>query len=279
MRHVEITGLVHAEAKPLYKALDLDDGDRFRERALHDGVRAVEDRLHEDGFFEARVTAREPAWNAATHQVDITVQVVEGPHTTVEFRDREALSEKALRERLTFADARIVDEVEVRASAEQLERAYRDNGYADAHVTGTLGGDAAERTVSFAIAQGPRVRVESITFEGAAPKLERDLREQMRTHTTGLSLPGWPRGLYVEDTLTEDVRALRRYLRSQGYPQAEVGPPRTTFSEDRTLARIVIPVVSGSAAHDRGGQRHRQPRALDRSDPEGRGASSGRPVG
>jgi outer membrane protein insertion porin family len=245
VRHVEITGLVHAEAKPLYKALDLDDGDRFRERALHDGVRAVEDRLHQDGFFEARVTAREPVWNAATHQVDITVQVVEGPHTTVEFRDREALSEKALRERLTFADARIVDEVEVRASAEQLERAYRDNGYADAHVTGTLGGDAAERTVSFAIAQGPRVRVESITFEGAAPKLERDLREQMRTHTTGLSLPGWPRGLYVEDTLTEDVRALRRYLRSQGYPQAEVGPPRTTFSEDRTLARIVIPVVPG----------------------------------
>ena len=63
VRHVKITGLVHAEAKPLYKALDLDDGDRFRERALHDGVRAVEDRLHQDGFFEARVTAREPAWN------------------------------------------------------------------------------------------------------------------------------------------------------------------------------------------------------------------------
>jgi outer membrane protein insertion porin family len=245
VRRVEITGLVHAEAKPLYKALDLDDGDRFRERALRDGVRAVEEKLHAEGFFEARVTAREPAWDAATHQVDITVQVVEGPHTKVEFSGREALSEKVLKERLTFADARTVDEVEVRASTEQIERAYREKGYPDVRVTGTLGGDAAERTVSFAIAEGPRVRVESITFEGVMGKLESQLREQMRTRPTGLSLPGWPRGLYVEETLTEDMRALRRYLRSQGYPQAEVGPSQTTFSDDRALARIVIPVVPG----------------------------------
>ena len=153
---VEITGLVHAEAKPLHKALDLDEGDRFRERALRDGVRAVEDKLHEAGFFEARVTAREPAWDPATHHVDITVQVVEGPHTKVEFTGREALSEKALRERLTFADARVVDEVEVRASAEQIERAYREKGYPDVHVTGTLGGDAAERTVT--LRRSPRAR-------------------------------------------------------------------------------------------------------------------------
>ena len=242
---VEITGLVHADAKPLHKALDLDEGDRFRERALRDGVRAVEDKLHEAGYFEARVTAGEPAWDPATHHVDITVQVVEGPHTKVEFTGRETLSEKALRERLTFADTRVVDEVEVRASAEQIERAYREKGYPDVRVTGTLGGDAADRMVTFAVAEGPRVRVESITFEGVTGKLESDLREQMRTRPTGLSLPGRPRGLYVEETLTEDMRTLRRYLHSQGYAQAEVGPPRTTFSEDRTLARIVIPVVSG----------------------------------
>lgn len=245
VRHVEITGLVHAEVKPLYKALGLDEGDRFRDRALRDGVRAVEERLHEQGFFEARVTAREPGWDPATHRVDVTVQVVEGGRTTVAFSGREALSEKALREHLTFADSRIVDEVEVRASAEQLERAYHEAGYHFAHVTGALGGDAAERTVSFAIEEGPRVFVEGITFEGAPAKLVSRLRDQMRTRVTGLSIPGFPRGLYVAETLTEDMRALRRYLVSQGYPQAEVGPPATTFSEDRTAARIVIPVSEG----------------------------------
>jgi len=245
VRNVTITGLVHADAKPLYKALALEQGDRFRERALHDGTRAVEEKLHEEGFFEARATSREPAWDAATHRVDVTVQIVEGPKTIVEFSGREALSEKDLREHLTFADSRIVDDVEVRASADQLERAYREAGYPFAHVTGTLGGDAAQRTVSFTIGEGPRVFVESITFEGASPKVERGLREQMRTRVKGLSIPGRPRGLYVEETLTEDMRALRRHLVSQGYPHAQVGPPKTTFSEDRTTARIVIPVVEG----------------------------------
>ncbi|HET6898038.1 MAG TPA: outer membrane protein assembly factor BamA, partial [Vicinamibacteria bacterium] len=245
VRNVTIAGLVHAEGKPLYKALGLDEGDGFRDRTLHDGVRAVEDKLHEEGFFEARVTAREPAWDAATHRVDIVVQVVEGPQTIVEFSGRDALSEKALREHLTFADSRIVDDVEVRASADQLEKTYHEAGYAFAHVTGTLGGDPPQRTVRFTIEEGPRVFVEAITLEGASPKLESKLRDQMRTHVKGLSIPGRPRGLYVEETLTDDMRALRRYLVSQGYPQAQVGPPRTTFSEDRTTARIVIPVAEG----------------------------------
>jgi outer membrane protein insertion porin family len=245
VRSVTITGLVHAEAKPLYKALGIAAGDRFRDRALRDGVRAVEDALHEQGFFEARVTAREPAWDAATHRVDVTAQVVEGGKTEIELAGREALSEKDLREHLTFADSRIVDDVEVRASAEQLERTYHEAGYAFAHVTGTLGGEAAQRTVRFTIEEGPRVFVEDIAFEGVSPTRASRLREQMRTHVKGISIPGRPRGLYVEDTLTDDMRALRRYLASQGYPHARVGPPRTTFSEDRTAARIVVPVVEG----------------------------------
>ncbi len=34
--------------------------------------------------------------------------------------------------------------------------------------------------------------------------------------------------------------------RTQGFPSAEVGPPRATFSDDRTRARIVVPVVEGT---------------------------------
>lgn len=243
---VEVVGLSRVDDRKLVlKTLDLDEGDGFRDRALRDGVRAVEQTLHERGFFQARVTADEPAWDRATNRVDVVVRVAEGPLVRVEFPGRSALPEKALRERLTFADARIVDEFEVRASAEQLERAYREAGHHFVRVTGTLDGETGERVATFAIEEGPRVRVEHVTFEGATTVSERRLRGEMRTRPARLEIPGLPRGLFVEETLAQDVRALRRYLHSQGYPSAEVGPPRTTFSDDRTGARIVVPVVEG----------------------------------
>ncbi|HSE93654.1 MAG TPA: POTRA domain-containing protein [Methylomirabilota bacterium] len=238
---VELIGLVRAEAEPLRKALALDEGDVFRERSFRDGERALAEGLHAQGFFEARVTAREPAWDRATNRVNLTVQVAEGPLTRVEFSGREALTEKALRERLTFADSGAVDEIEVRASAEQIERAYRQAGHHFVRVTGTLGGDPAARVASFAIEEGPRVIVESVAFEGLTALSAERLLEQMRTRSAGLLR----RGLFVEETLAQDVRNLRQYLKSQGYGEAEAGPPRTTFSDDRTRAAVVIPVVEG----------------------------------
>jgi outer membrane protein insertion porin family len=238
---VEIVGLVRAEAAPLLKALGMREGNRFSERAFRDGVRALEQRLDELGFFEAVVTAREPVRDPATNRVELTVQVTEGPLTMVEFAGRQALPEPALRERLTIADSGIVDEVEVRASAEQLERAYREAGYHFVSVRGTLGGDADTRVVRFDIDEGPRVIVESITFEGLQALTAEGLRERMRTRPKGLL----HRGLFVEETLAVDVRALLVYARSQGFGAAEVGSPRTTFSEDRTRVQIVIPIVEG----------------------------------
>src|SRR5262249_56260449 len=71
------------------------------------------------------------------------------------------------------------------------------------------------------------------------------LQDQMQTRPAWLIPFGVFRGLYVEDQLTRDMQVVRQYLRTQGFASAEVGPPRTTFSDDRTHARIVIPVVEG----------------------------------
>ena len=242
MGRVQIIGLNRAEAGPPMVAFGLGAGDRFRERPFRDGVRALEEGLDEQGFFEARVTAREPAWDRATNRVDLTVQVTEGPLTQIEFAGRQALPEKSLRERLTFADSGLVDEVEVRSSTEQVQRAYREAGYNFARVSGTLGGDATTRVVKFDIEEGPRVIVERITLEGATTLPASSLRDRLETRTKGLLT----RGLFVEETLARDVRNLRLYLQSQGFGAAEVGPPLTTFSEDRTLVQIVIPIVEGA---------------------------------
>jgi outer membrane protein insertion porin family len=243
---VDITGLARAEDKPLRKALALGEGDKFKDRAFRDGVRALEAALHTQGFFESRVTTDEPAFDQAANTVDLALHVVEGPLTRVEFAGRDALAEAALRERLVFADDRIVDEVEVRASADQIEKGYREAGYHFVKVTGTLGGDTRERLVKFEIEEGPRVVVESLTFEGNATLAASQLAEQIQTRPAGLVPIGIFKGLFVEERLEQDVRLVRQYYRTQGFPSAEVGPPSVTFGDDRTHARIVIPVVEGA---------------------------------
>ena len=242
---VQIDGLVRAEVKPLRKALGFSEGDVFRERPYREGLRAFEEELRKQGFFEARVTPRQSPFDPALNRVDVTLEVVEGPKTIVEFVGRDALKESELREKLTFTEAPVLDEVEVRASVEQLMRTYREAGYHFVKVTGTLGGDAATHHVRFDIEEGPRVSVESIGFEGVTSLPAAKLQDQMQTRPAWLIPFGVFRGLYVEEQLTRDMQVVRQYLRTQGFASAEVGPPRTTFSDDRTHARIVIPVVEG----------------------------------
>src|SRR5262245_5726786 len=242
---VAIDGLARAEAKPLRKALGFSEGDVFRERPYREGLRAFEDELRKQGFFEARVTPRQSPFDPALNRIDVTLEIVEGPKTIVEFVGRDALKESALREKLTFGEAPVLDEVEVRASAEELMRTYREAGYHFVKVTGTLSGDAATHHVRFDIEEGPRVSVESIAFEGVTSVPAAKLQDQMHTRPAWLIPFGVFRGLYVEDQLTRDMQVLRQYLRTQGLASAEVGPPRTTFSDDRTHARIVVPVVEG----------------------------------
>jgi outer membrane protein assembly complex protein YaeT len=243
---VEITGLSRAEAPPLRKALALAEGDKFKERPFREGVRALEAALHEQGFFESRVSAPEPAFDAAGNTVDLTVEVIEGPKTRVEFVGRAALAEALLRDRLVFGDDRTVDDVEVRASADQIAKRYREAGYHFVKVTGTLGGDASARVVKFEIEEGPRVVVESLTFEGQVTVSAKRLAEQMQTRPAGPIPIGIFRGLFVEEQLEQDVRLVRLYYRTQGFASAAVGPPRVAFSDDRTHARIVVPVVEGA---------------------------------
>src|SRR5262249_32638145 len=110
---VVIDGLARAEARPLRKALGFSEGDVFRERPYREGLRAFEEELRKQGFFEARVPPRQSPFDPALNRIDVTLEVVEGPKTIVEFIGRDALKESELRERLTFGEAPVLDEVEV----------------------------------------------------------------------------------------------------------------------------------------------------------------------
>jgi outer membrane protein insertion porin family len=213
----------------------------YQETAAREGARAVEERVRQEGYFEARVTVGPPDWHAATNRVDLEVRVASGPRFRVAFEGRSALAEPLLDSALTFRSSGSADRFEQEASARQIEAAYRERGYhfATAEPHDTRDGDV--RVIRFAIDEGPQVTVESVTFAGRLAIRDSELARQIETSPPGL----FDRGLFRQEVLDRDVGVLLAYLRSRGHAEATVGPAEVHFSDDRSRVRIAIPVAEG----------------------------------
>jgi outer membrane protein insertion porin family len=237
---VRLAGDIGLPADQIRKVLALKAGQPYRESLVRDRPRAAEERLRRDGYYGARVTAR-PDWRADVNLVDLEIEVTAGPRYRVEFEGRSALPEPALRKRLTFVEGGSTDEFEQEASAHQIEAAYREDGYHFATVTPRPTRDGEGDVIRFVIVEGPRVTVESVTFSGSHSVADEQLAKRIETVPAGTLR----RGLFRRATLDHDVGVLLAYLRSLGHPEAVVGPPEAHFSDDRTRARVVIPVTDG----------------------------------
>jgi outer membrane protein insertion porin family len=222
-------------------ALGQRAGRRWRQDALGDGVQAAEQALRQDGFFDARVTAGPPRWDPRANRVDVTVEVRAGRLVRVEFHGNTTLSDAALRERLTFPHVGVVDEAELRASTRALEGAYREAGHHFATVSGAAREAPDALVVRFDIVEGPLVIVESVTVEGRTTIPAARLLARMETRPPRLL----HEGRFRAEVLERDLFGLQAFLQSRGFPDAKVGPPRVSFSEDRTRAHVVVVVDEG----------------------------------
>ncbi len=237
---IRVRGADRLGADFVRKTFGLDEGDRYRQAAVRDGVEAVERAYRERGFYEAAVRVDQTRVEPERDRLDLELTVEEGPHTRVHFTGIDAVGEGTLRERLTFPDARIVDETEVQASVRQLESLYNERGHAFARVTGSLTAEDRDRVVRFVVEEGPRVRVEAVEFPGSPMAAER-LSERIETRPAGTFRRGW----LSREVVARDARTVAAVLRVEGYPEARVEAPEIDFSGDRRRARVRFPIVAG----------------------------------
>ncbi len=233
---------LHGAYQPeLQGRLKLHPGDTYNERAVRQRLHTLEDELRKDGYYTARIALTRSTWQPETNRVALDIQAEQGAKYTVSFSGVTALSEAALRGRLSFPDAGTVDDIEVDTSARQLEAAYREAGYAFVRVTGALRADGGLPAVHFEVSEGPRVAVESIALSGNRAFPADRLRQEMQTRPPGVL----EKGIFRQATLDKDLLVLTAFYRTQGYAEATVGPADVRFSDDRRRARIEIPIREG----------------------------------
>lgn len=105
-----------------------------------------------------------------------------------------------------------IDEFQLGAARSAIEKVYRDKGYFQATVT-VDEKELQNGVVLFRVAEGERVRVTDIRFEGNASFEPRLLAPSVKTTTAGI----FETGPVDNEQLDRDVAALIEFYRNRGY--------------------------------------------------------------
>jgi outer membrane protein insertion porin family len=171
----------------------------------------------------------------------VNFHVVERPTIqSIQFVGARQLKTKDLQEVLDFNVGDPLDLLKVRSGVENLTQKYRDSGFTEASVT--LDDEALEEgSIVYNITEGPKVRVNTILFEGNNTFSDRRLKGKVDTKTYVWILRP---GTYAENQIQEDIASLRNYYRTEGFLDAQVGR-RINYSPDRQKMTITFLIDEG----------------------------------
>lgn len=140
--------------------------------------------------------------------------------TKVEFRGRKAVRLKEIEDTTELKAGNRADPTRTRLAVSQIQRLYVEKGYDLASVTLIEGGNPGDTKIVIEIFEGPKVKVNSISFVGNHFATSAQLRIKIGTRKPILGLFG----KYHSDMLDEDRQKLIEYYQSQGFFEAKVTP-------------------------------------------------------
>ncbi len=132
-----------------------------------------------------------------------------------------------------------VDDFQLGAAKAQIEKLYHDKGYFQATVTVDQK-ELEQGTVLFRVAEGERVRVTEIRFEGNNAFKARQLTPQIKTTTAGI----FDSGPVDSEQLDRDVGSLIEFYRDRGYLDVRADR-RVIFSPNGKEAIVEFVVEEG----------------------------------
>jgi outer membrane protein insertion porin family len=195
-------------------ALRLNLGEPFRESSLRDAIGRLEDSLHSEGLFLAKVAySLQP--HEDTRQMDVVVTVDSGPRAhigSIDIENQTPYSKQELVRRSKLSSKNEVTSTRLTRATQRIKDYLVKQGYLGAGSMITPGAyDAASNRVPLmlSVTAGLRIRVALI---GA--HISGGQRRKL--------LPIYVEGAVDDDLLQEGRRNIRDYLQRQGYFNADV---------------------------------------------------------
>lgn len=232
---------------------DLEVGDEVDDQALRrEWLKLWQSNLFDDLRIDA-------AAGEQGGQV-VIVQVREKPRIdTVSYEKVKAITQERLDEVLADNDADLVsgatlDQERVSKTKRLIEEMLAAEGYPDGRVTIVQRRVARSRvSLDFKIDQGPKLKIDEITFSGNTVYSTKALKGMLRqTEEAGLLSMWSKKTVFYRPRLEEDLKNVQDAYRAKGYIAVQVGEPviqdarpGKSGKEEKRFVTLVVPITEG----------------------------------
>ncbi len=233
---VEVEGNKIVSTATILTKIKTRPGDRMSQETVDADIK----RLYGTGFF-TDVSADIRPYQGG-QMVRFVVQerpLVSGVVITGQRQFRES----KLREEIKTKEQELLDRRELKQDVDRLKQLYRTKGFHLAEVAYDVKVDETtnKATVFFTIAEGGKLRVRRVQFEGNEHISSRRLRRAMATKQAwSFVTPGY----YRPEVLKEDEERIKALYRSQGYSDAEAAA-ESSLDEKKRWMTILVKVTEG----------------------------------
>jgi outer membrane protein insertion porin family len=240
VRGIEIRGLRRIDEGAVRTRMKLRVGEPLSMEKVSDDIKAV----FGMGYFEDVSVEVEPFEGG----VDLVFVFIEKPTIRgVEFFGNLGVDDAKVEEAITISPGAMADTVLIQDNAVILTSVYEGEGYPLANIIPVVRRIGRGHTLlTYLIEEGPRVKVQEISFQGNVNVESGDLRGAMKTSEWWLLSPITSGGRYEKQKVEEDLRSIRDVYYDKGFLEVVVSAPTIKFSEDREWMNIAIGIAEGS---------------------------------
>jgi len=214
----------------------LKRGDPFESAVLNEDLR----RLYSLGYF-SDITVQ---LDELDEGVDIIFSVKEKlTVTAIIISGNDRFRTKKLMREITLLEGSVLNQSIVQSDVNHLKAYYEKKGHSSVIIQAEIDADPETQSamVTYAIEEGPRVKIRSIGIEGNDGIRNKVFLKAMKTKKSGIFQSGYMK----RDVFQMDLDSMIRHYRDQGYINARILKVDESESEDKKFLDIVIVVEEG----------------------------------
>lgn len=164
----------------------------------------------------------------------------------IKFEGNKEITTDKLKEVLEFRQNAIFSPKDLAKSIAKMKKLYGDDGYYLAEITPQIDkSSATDLTVTFKIAEGKKILITDIRFEGNNAFSNRKLRGIMETKEKWFMSWLTGAGTYKEEVLKNDALLIADHYLNNGYINIKIGEPLVKLNDSKTALDVFIGITEG----------------------------------